>query len=63
MKHGLVEFYEGDSENTRDLDGARAFSDMFLWPGKVLPGIYTYRIGRKGSPTTGADVTLTLRSS
>ena len=33
MKHGLVEFYEGDSENTRDWDGARAFSDMFLWPG------------------------------
>jgi hypothetical protein len=63
VKHGLVEFYEGDSENTRDLNGARAFSDMFLWPGQGFARNIHVQNWSEGQPDDKADVTLTLRSS
>jgi hypothetical protein len=63
VKEGLVEFYEGASENTGDRDGAKAFSNMFLWPGQSFARNIHVQNWEEGEPDDKADVTLTLRSS
>jgi hypothetical protein len=63
VKHGLVKFYEEESEDNLDLDGTAAFSDMFLWPGRDFGRNIHVQNWSEGQPDDKADVTLTLRSS
>ncbi|MGW4365748.1 hypothetical protein ACWEKT_08885 [Nocardia takedensis] len=62
VTEGLVNFYEGESSNTNDLDGSSAFGDMFLWPGQS--GVRNIHVENwaEGEPDDKADVALTLRN-
>jgi hypothetical protein len=62
VTRGLVLFYEGDSENTGDLDGSRAFSDTLLWPGQSATWNIHVQNWSEGEPDDKADVRLTLRN-
>jgi hypothetical protein len=63
VTEGLVLFYEGDSENTGDRDGSRAFSHALLWPGQSTTWNIHVQNWSEMQPDDKADVTLTLRNS
>ncbi|WP_225828036.1 hypothetical protein [Streptomyces naphthomycinicus] len=62
VTEGLVKFYEGDSENTSDLDGASAFANIILFPGASASRNIHVQNWSEGQPDDKADVTLTLRN-
>ncbi|MET7451886.1 hypothetical protein ABZT03_08325 [Streptomyces sp. NPDC005574] len=62
VTEGLVEFYEGTSEDTGDLDGASAFANMILFPGASDSRNIHVQNWSEGQPDDKADVTLTLRN-
>jgi hypothetical protein len=59
---GFVDFFEGASENTGDLDGRSAFANMILFP--LASGSRSVHVQNwnEGQPDDKADVTLTLRN-
>lgn len=62
VTEGLVLFYEGDSENTGDLDGSRAFSHTLIRPGQSTTwNIHVQNVSEM-EPDDKADVRLTLRN-
>ncbi|MFD3837225.1 hypothetical protein ACFWWC_13305 [Streptomyces sp. NPDC058642] len=62
VTEGLVEFYEGDTENNGDLDGASAFAHRILFPGVSTSWNIHVQNWNEGEPDDKADVTLTLRN-
>jgi hypothetical protein len=62
VTEGEVKFFEGDSENTGDLDGTSAFANIFLWPGQSASRSIHVQNWNEGQPNDKADVTLTLRN-
>jgi hypothetical protein len=63
VTEGLVEFYEGASENTDDRDGAKAFSQTLIRPGQSTTwNIHVQNVSEM-QPDDKADVTLTLRNA
>ncbi len=62
VTEGIVKFFEGDSENTGDLDGASAFGNMVLFPGLSLSRNVHVQNWNEGQPDDKADVRLTLRN-
>lgn len=62
VTEGLVEFYEGTSENTNDLDGTSAFANMILFPGASGSRNIHVQNWSEDQPDDKADVTLTLRN-
>lgn len=62
VTEGKVELYEGDSENSTDLDGTSAFANMILFPGASGTRSIHVQNWAEGQPNDKADVTLTLRN-
>jgi hypothetical protein len=62
VTEGIVKFFEGDSENTGDLDGASAFANMILFPGLSLSRNVHVQNWNEGQPDDTADVRLTVRN-
>ncbi|UUU32968.1 hypothetical protein JIX56_25545 [Streptomyces sp. CA-210063] len=62
VTEGVVKLFEGDSENTGDLDGASAFANIFLYPGQSASRAIHVQNWNEGQPDDKADVTLTLRN-
>jgi hypothetical protein len=62
VTEGLVEFYEGDSENTDDRDGVKAFSHTLIRPGQSTTWKIHVQNVSEMEPDDKADVTLTLRN-
>ncbi|MEV6201486.1 hypothetical protein AB0M64_16125 [Streptomyces sp. NPDC051771] len=62
VTEGLVELYEGDTENNGDLDGTSAFANLILFP--LASGSRNIHVQNwnEGQPDDKADVTLTLRN-
>ncbi|MGW1270846.1 hypothetical protein [Streptomyces sp. NPDC002491] len=63
VTNGWVDFYEGTSVNTNDLDGRQVFSNMFLWPLQTDSRNIHVQNWTEGQPDDKADVALTLRNS